>query len=197
MGSEDWAMEENDGFGLRGGSVAEVVDVAVGTQAADDRGTGWSVDGLTLGADWNFAVVADAHPAALAPDVGPPGTRGRRTDDRAFFGEGMLVGLVRGGPEFAVDFVVVGVGDELVQELVGSDQFEDAVGGQWCGKTVSELKFFMARKMAGSWIFRFGTDSGRRAGPAAGSLRRACRLSGFRRRSSCVPAEPYPPLKQG
>ena len=40
MGSEDRAMEENDGFGLCGGSVADVVDVAVGTQAADDGGTG-------------------------------------------------------------------------------------------------------------------------------------------------------------
>jgi len=100
-------MEENAGFGLCGGSVAEVVDVAVGTQAADDRGTGWGVDGLTLGANRNLAVVADAHPAALAPDVGPPGAVGRRTDGRAFFGDGLVVGLARGGPEFAVDFVVV------------------------------------------------------------------------------------------
>jgi hypothetical protein len=53
----------------------------------------------------------------------------------------------------------------------------------------------MARKVAGGWIFRFETDAGGRAGPAAQS-RRTCRLSGFRRRSGCVPAEPYPPLEQ-
>ena len=75
---------------------------------------------MALGADRNFAVVADAHTVSLAPDVGPPGTLGRRTDDRAFCGDGLVVGLVRGGPEFAVDFVLVGVRDELVQELVGS-----------------------------------------------------------------------------
>jgi hypothetical protein len=46
------------------------------------------------------------------------------------------------------------------------------------------------------WIYRFETDAGRasRAGPEASPT---CRLSVFRRRSGCVPAEPYPPLKQG
>jgi hypothetical protein len=34
------------------------------------------------------------------------------------------------------------------------------------------------------------------AGPVATLRHRACRRSGFRRRSGCVPAEPYPPLKQ-
>jgi hypothetical protein len=32
--------------------------------------------------------------------------------------------------EFAVDFVLVGVGDELVEQWVGPDQFDDLVGGQ-------------------------------------------------------------------
>jgi len=37
--------------------------------------------------------------------------------------------------------------------------------------------------------------------PAVGNVgplrsRPACRLPGFRRRSGCVPADPYPPLKQ-
>ena len=33
------------------------------------------------------------------------------------------------------------------------------------------------------------------ASRAANGGRPTCRLSGFRRRSGCVPAEPYPPLK--
>ncbi len=32
--------------------------------------------------------------------------------------------------EFAVDFVLVGVGDELVEQLVGARDFDDVVGGQ-------------------------------------------------------------------
>jgi hypothetical protein len=46
------------------------------------------------------------------------------------------------------------------------------------------------RRSRSSWIFRFGTGAGRRMpGPA-------CRMPDFRRRSGCIPAESYPPLKQ-
>ena len=32
--------------------------------------------------------------------------------------------------EFAVDFVLVGVRDELIEQLVGPEQFDDVLGGQ-------------------------------------------------------------------
>ena len=32
--------------------------------------------------------------------------------------------------EFAVDFMLVGMGDELVEKVVGPDEFADVVGGQ-------------------------------------------------------------------
>lgn len=46
------------------------------------------------------------------------------------------------------------------------------------------------------WIFRIQADTGRacRVGPARPNP--TCRLSGSRRRSGCIPAEPYPPLEQ-
>ena len=110
--------------------VAEVVDVAIGAEAADDGGAGRSVNGMALGADGDFAVVADADAGLLAPDVGPPRAVGGGTEDGAFFGEGLLVGGVGCLAEFAVDFVLVGVGHELVEEVVGPDQFDDVVGGQ-------------------------------------------------------------------
>jgi hypothetical protein len=50
----------------------------------------------------------------LTPDVGPPGALGCGADDGAIVGEGLLVGGVRGVPQFAVDFVLVGVGAELI-----------------------------------------------------------------------------------
>ena len=46
MGLEDWAMQQHDGFGFGIGGVAEVVDVAVGTEATDDGGAGRRVNGL-------------------------------------------------------------------------------------------------------------------------------------------------------
>ena len=47
-GSEDGDREQDEGFGLGVWGVAEVEEVPIGTKAADDVGTGWSVDGLAL-----------------------------------------------------------------------------------------------------------------------------------------------------
>ena len=58
-------------------------------------------------------------------------------------------------------------GDGFERECGGAGLGEE-VADQWSRKTVSELEFFMARKIAGRWILRFGTDSGRRAGPGGG-----------------------------
>ena len=48
MGSEHWAMEEDDGLGVFVWGVTEVVNVAVWAKTADDGGAGWSVNGLAL-----------------------------------------------------------------------------------------------------------------------------------------------------
>ena len=109
---------------------AEVVDVTIGKKTADDGGAGWSINGLALCADGDGAVVADADTGLLAPDVAPPRAGGSGTDDGSFFGEGLLLGGVGSLAEFAVDFVLVGVGQEWVEQMVGSDQFDDVVGGQ-------------------------------------------------------------------
>jgi len=42
---------------------------------------------------------------------------------------------VRGGAEFAVDFMLVGVGKQLVEQVVGAAEFEDLVDGQERGQT--------------------------------------------------------------
>src|ERR1022692_946432 len=88
---------------------------------------GWRCQALALGADGDFAVVTDADAGLLAPDIGPPRTGRDGTQNRAFFGEGLLLGLERSLAEFAMDFMLVGVGHELIQEVVGPDEFEDPV----------------------------------------------------------------------
>ena len=40
MGLEDWAMEQDDGFGVLVWGMSEVVDVSIGAEAADDGGAG-------------------------------------------------------------------------------------------------------------------------------------------------------------
>ncbi len=84
------------------------------------------------GRQWNDA---DADLGALAPNIGPPGTGGGGAQDGVFFGQGQVAGGVRGSAEFAVDFVLVGVGKQLVEQVVGAAEFEDLVGGQERGQT--------------------------------------------------------------
>ena len=127
---KDRTMEQDNGFGLGIGSLAEVIDVTIGSQATDNGGTGWCLNGLSLGADGDLAVIADTNPRLLAPDKGPPGTSRNRPQDRAFARDGLGASGVRSGAQFAMDFVLVGVSQQLVQEVVSADQFADVIGGQ-------------------------------------------------------------------
>ena len=85
---------------------------------------------MALGADGDFAVVADADAGLLTPDVGPPRALGGGTQGRTVFGQGLLLGGLGCLAEFAMDFVLVGVGHELVKQVVGPGEFDDLVGGQ-------------------------------------------------------------------
>ena len=81
-------------------------------------------------ADGDFAIVADPDAGLLAPDVGPPRTLGDGADDGALLGEGLLLGRVGCLAQFAMDFMLVGVRDKLVEQMIGTDQFDDAFGRQ-------------------------------------------------------------------
>ena len=37
---------------------------------------------------------------------------------------------------------------------------DEEVADQWCGNMVGELEFFITRKIAERWIYRFETDTG-------------------------------------
>lgn len=94
------------------------------------RERGRSVHGEAEAADGGSAVVADADGGAEAPDEGPPRAGWRRAEFGAVFGERLGACSVGSGAEFAVDFVSVGVGEELVEEGVGGFEGEDLVGGE-------------------------------------------------------------------
>jgi hypothetical protein len=72
-----------------------------------------------------LAVVADADFGLETPNKGPPGARWGGADDGTFLSEGLLVGLVRGLAQFAVDFMLVGVRDQLVEQEVGAVELAD------------------------------------------------------------------------
>ena len=96
----------------------------------DEAGAWRGVHGKAQGADGGFAVVADADGGAQAPDEAPPRAGWRRAELGAILREGLAVRGVGSGAEFAVDFVSVGVGEELVEEGVGGCEAEDAIGGE-------------------------------------------------------------------
>ena len=129
-GSEDRNMEQDDGFGLRVWGLTEVEGVAIWAETTDDGGARRSVDGMALVADRDFAVIADADAGLLAPDERPPRALGDGADDGALLGEGLLLGRVRRLAQFAMDFMLVGVREQLVEQMIGADQFDDAFGGQ-------------------------------------------------------------------
>jgi len=95
--------------------LAEIEDVTVWAQAADDFGTGRGVNGLAQGADRDHAVISDADAGLLAPDVGPPRAGWGGTEDGTVLSQGLGAGGLRGGAQFAMDFVLIGVEPELVQ----------------------------------------------------------------------------------
>ena len=130
MGLKHRAVEQNDRFGGGVGGVAEVVNVAGGTKAAEDGGPGWGGHGLSERTAGDGAVVSDADARALAPDIGPPRTGRCGPDDGAFFGAGLVVGRRRGWVEFAVDFRLAGLRNQWVQQWVGAGQCADGVGGR-------------------------------------------------------------------
>src|ERR1035441_9131604 len=76
------------------------------------------------------ATVADPDGCLLAPDKRPPRTGWHWTQNGAFFGEGLLACDVRGGAQFPVDFVLVDLRQQLIQEAIGLFQFNAVIGGQ-------------------------------------------------------------------
>lgn len=127
---KDRAMEQDEGFGIGIWGVAEIEDVSVGLEASDYFRPRRGVNGLALGADGDFAVITDADAGLLTPDIGPPRAGWGGPQDGAVFRQGQAASRQRGGPEFPMDFMLVGMKPELVQEAVGPFQFEDLIGGQ-------------------------------------------------------------------
>ena len=134
--------------------MAEVVDISVWAQAVNDCGARRGINGEALGAGGDFAVVADSDAGALAPDKGPPRAGGNGAQDGAFFGAGLLPSGGWGGAEFAMDFLLVDVGQELVEQAVSAFEFQVAVRGQEGRQAVLPV-------VVAAFDFAFGLGRGR------------------------------------
>ena len=95
---------------------------------ADDAGARRGINGEAQVADGDGAVVGDANGGADAPDEAPPGTGWRGADGGVFLSECGLMGGMRGGADFAVNFGEVGVSDELLEHGVCGVDGVDGLG---------------------------------------------------------------------
>jgi len=111
---------------------------------------------LTQGADGDLAVIADADVSLLAPDIGPPRAGWGGPQNGTVLSQRLAAGGVRGGAQFAMDLVLVGMEQKLVQQAVGSFQFEDVIGSEQWGQA------FLPIVMA-AFNFAFGLGCGGKA----------------------------------
>lgn len=112
-------------------------------------------------------------------------------------GPGLGVASGAGAEVIGVEFVEAGTrqsqfdGRGTGADLAGADTVEEMTD-EGRRQSLGQLWFFISAKITeeGGFIaLKLETAGAGRASPT-------CRLQAFRRRSDCVPAEPYPPLKQ-
>ena len=123
-------MEQEEGFGGVGGRVAEDGDIAVGVEAVDKAGAGWSLDAQAQGACGDASVGMDFESGAQAEDVGPPRAFGGGAEDGAVFFLRALPGGEWSHGQFAVTLVGVAVEAEIGEQGVGAAEVGDGFRGE-------------------------------------------------------------------
>lgn len=123
-------MEKDAREGVFGRGRLEEEDVAIVEDTASEARARRSIDGETEVANGYGAIVGDADGSAEAPDKAPPGASGNGADLAVTLGERLLVGGVRSGAKLAMDFMMIGVSDEVVDERVGTIDGVDGLGGE-------------------------------------------------------------------
>lgn len=103
-------------------------------KAEDGFGTWSRLDAQELGTDRHAAIGADLDVGAQAPNKGPPGAIGHRSQNGAFLFEREVPSLLGFHFEFPVDFVLVAMEPQGLDMRVGlvevRDIFAGEVGGQ-------------------------------------------------------------------
>jgi hypothetical protein len=102
--------------------------------AEDELGAWVSLDAYTLSADRDATIGGDSDRRADAPDEGPPGTGGDRSQSGAFLLQGEIPSMGGFHLEFAVDLMVVAMESEVLDMRISlvevGDLFACEEGGQ-------------------------------------------------------------------
>jgi hypothetical protein len=88
------------------------------------------LDWEAKGTDRDLAIVVDAHRGLLAKDIRPPGASWDGAQGGAVLLEGEVASCLGGHTQFAMHFMGIGMGQELVQQVIGPFQFDQVFGGK-------------------------------------------------------------------
>ncbi len=73
-----------------------------------------------MGAERDFSIVADSDPGLEAPNIRPPGASWRAAQGGAILGQGLVTSCLWGSAQLAVDFMFIGMGQQLLEQGVGA-----------------------------------------------------------------------------
>ena len=132
-----------------GQEVDGAVEVSVGVQVA----AGFGGHFATFGADGHAAVFAHAHAVADAPELVPPRLGLTGAQGVAFGASGAIPCALRGHAQVAVEFSAVVVIAELLQQVVGTVDVADVLGGEEGGQPIPPV-------MVQALDFAFGLRGG-------------------------------------
>ena len=127
--------------------------VAVWVEAKDHLGLGWFFDPQALRADRHAPIAADLDHGAHAPHIIPPRAAGCGADDGSFFFVGLIPRLLRGLPQFAVNFGGVAMRPQGVDLRIGRFDFGDFFAGEVGGQAALPV-------LMGAFDFAFGLGRG-------------------------------------
>ena len=127
---ENRAVQQDHRLGSPIRPLPQNVDSPVGALTADHVAATGGFDPHALAAHRDFAIVADPHPRAHTPHKRPPRTARCRAQHTPLLRPRLLPGRVRSHPQFPVDFLFVGMGQQLVEQRVGRFQVVNLVGGK-------------------------------------------------------------------
>ncbi len=151
-------------------SVAQVEDGAVGSKAADEIMARRDRDGMTLGADRDFAVVARRGRECADSRRKATKETSAWANDRLFFAQGLGPRSLRRDAQFTMDLMLVNVRLELIDQAVGVFQIEDFIGLQQRRQSLLPIIVAPLDFALGLWRGRKAQGHGHRSSKPSGRL---------------------------
>jgi hypothetical protein len=128
-------------------------DIAVGMMASDHPGSRRHIHAQALGTDSDFAVAADFEAGALTENKRPPRALRAGPQNKAIILFGQVPGGLRGGTDFPMNFQLVMMFAQLVQQGISGNEIGDVLG-------LKERRQALLPELMAAFNFAFGFGHG-------------------------------------